>query len=177
VDLSVDVFGKNKERMIGAYQILIFDSRDVEFINGKLEGLCLNNRLLVNIGDSPINNLVSISMPFRISSLFQKISSFIYYSKNNIVTETFGAINFNENTLVKDNTVVQFTEREMELVKKIMAHRISRDELLKSVWNTTVGDNKVVETTVYNIRQKLMGVGADDFIEYSGGYYQIKELK
>ncbi|MDR2077631.1 MAG: hypothetical protein LBP39_01545 [Rickettsiales bacterium] len=176
-NLSISVFEENKDQGICDCQILVFDCKSAEFVNAMLAGLCLNNRLVISIGNVPISSITVIPMPFRIGNLFAKISNFIYYSKNNINTLAFGTVNFNENTLVKDNTVVQFTEREMELIKKIVAvHRISRDGLLKDVWNTTIEDNRVVETAVHNIKQKLIAVGLDDFIEYSGGYYQIKNL-
>jgi two-component SAPR family response regulator len=168
---------ENKNYSIDTYGVLLFDCRDIDFMNKKLTDLCSNNRLVISIGKNPMENVVNIYVPFRIGSLFQKISNFISYSKNNIATKAFGTINFNENTLVKNNVVIQFTEKEMELIKKIMATRISRGKLLKSVWGTTAGDNRVLETSLYNIRQKLADGGIDDFIECSDGYYQIKVLE
>jgi hypothetical protein len=157
--------------------ILLFDQMSDDLIREKTEGLCINNKLILSIGHSQVKNVTNLIPPFRIANLFYRIEWFISYVRNNIFFHPFGTINFNENTIVKNGILIKLTEKEMELIRKLMVRRSTKDELLRDIWNIKVVpsvDNRVVETTVYDIKQKLSSYAMEDFIKYSDGYYQIE---
>lgn len=160
------------------YDIVIFDNINKENIENYISNIYIPNYCIVNLTrNNKIENIVNISFPFKISVLKEKIDYFINYFNNNITCLNFGKLNINKNTFVDLNQrIVQFTQKETEFINYLIKNKDStKNDLLKNVWQTKILDNRIVESTTYNIKQKMEEIGINNFIEYSNGYYKIRE--
>lgn len=166
------------DSVINSYDIIIFDCIEKDKLLNFVSKINFDNfdRMVINITNTEcnINNIINIYLPFKINSLKEKIDNFINYYSKNIITMFDGKLNINKNTFIKNNIIIQFTTKERELIYYLYEHKNStKEELLKNIWETKVIDNKVVETTVYNIKQKLEKENISCFIKNNNGYYQL----
>lgn len=152
--------------------IIIFDGLDEEKIISHLKEIDdKNNKLIININDFSLEGIDNIIKPFRLSLLADKISDFYRYFRDNIFVFPFGTINRNRRTFTAGGTVVQFTEKEIELLLQITNCKKTKEDLLVQVWNSKSTENNLVETTIYNVRQKLLQNEVEDFIVCENGFY------
>ncbi|MBR2140777.1 MAG: helix-turn-helix domain-containing protein [Rickettsiales bacterium] len=157
--------------------VAIFDGVEREEILDYVTNVYVPNHLIVNINKTEnfVDNIINITMPFKINTLREKINDFKNYYEKNIIKTMKGVINVNKNVFVVDDSkVVQLTTKETELIHFLYKNGESnREDLLKYVWETKVIDNKVIETTIHNIRNKMNCVGVSNFIECSDCSYSL----
>ncbi len=169
IDDSLDDINKNN--------IIIFDGIAKEEIDNILNKITEEyNKLIININNFLIKRIsvINITKPFKLSYLIDKIYSFFDYFKKNIVTLPIGIINKNTKTLTIDNKIIKFTEKELEFLLEITNNNNkNKDNLLKTVWGSKSIESNVLETTVYNIRKKLLQNEVKDFIVCENGIYSI----
>jgi hypothetical protein len=171
---SINVADKGKPMDKENYDIIIFDCVGANFIGEILAGLCLSGRLVINIGQDFIDGLTNMRLPFRVSRVLQKISDFIARGRANMIFCRSGVIILDDNIFLKYNIVVRFTEKEMELIRTVARENgIGKRELIESVWGPKTQNDKVLETTLLNIRRKLAEAGAEDFIGFSDDHFSI----
>lgn len=152
--------------------IIIFDGLDERKIISYLKEIDdKNNKLIININDFSLEGIDNIIKPFRLSLLIDKISDFYRYFRDNIFVFSLGTINRNRRTFTTGGTVVQFTEKEIELLLQITNCKKTKEDLLAQVWNSKSTENNLVETTIYNVRQKLLQNEVEDFIVCENGFY------
>ncbi|MDR2777755.1 MAG: winged helix-turn-helix domain-containing protein [Rickettsiales bacterium] len=162
----------------GGHGVVLFDCMNVDFVTRVLEGLPLGDRLVINIGPVSVENLVNIQLPFRVFDILQRIEDFISYSHANMIFCRFGTVNLGDGTFSGNGRIIRFTEREIELIR-VVAERenIDRKDLMDTVWGPRTQNDKVLETTLYNIRRKLVENGAENLIEFSNGHYRIERYE
>lgn len=171
INIHSDVIGETYDN----YEIIIFDSLEKNVLEKNLININLNNKLIININNFHLNNISNIKLPFSIRDLLEKICNFKKYYNKNVMKCYCGLLNIENNTYTKNRITIQFTDREIDFINAVMDCRKTKEELLKQVWNQTISDNKVVETTMYNIKQKLTQKNIDNFIEYNNGFYQLMQ--
>ncbi len=169
-----DILISKSLESINDSNIIIFDTLDKEKILSYLNKIYdKNNKLIININDFLLEKVENIIKPFRIGSLVNKISDFYKYFNENIFILPIGTINKNRRTLTVKGKVIQFTEKELELLVQINNDSKTREELLSIVWCSKSFENNVLETTIYNVRQKLLQNEIEDFIVCENGAYSV----
>lgn len=169
-----DILISKSLESINDSNIIIFDTLDKEKILSCLNKIDdKNNKLIININDFLLEKVNNIIKPFRIGSLVDKISDFYKYFNENIFILPIGTINKNRRTLTVKGKVIQFTEKELELLVQINNDSKTREELLSIVWCSKSFENNVLETTIYNVRQKLLQNEIEDFIVCENGAYSV----
>lgn len=169
-----DILISKSLESINDSNIIIFDTLDKEKILSYLNKIDdKNNKLIININDFLLEKVNNIIKPFRIGSLVDKISDFYKYFNKNIFILPIGTINKNRRTLTVKGKVIRFTEKELELLVKINNDSKTREELLSIVWCSKSFENNVLETTIYNVRQKLLQNEIEDFIVCENGAYSV----
>ncbi len=169
-----DILISKSLESINDSNIIIFDTLDKEKILSYLNKIDdKNNKLIININDFLLEKVNNIVKPFRIGSLVDKISDFYKYFNKNIFILPIGTINKNRRTLTVKGKVIRFTEKELELLVQINNDSKTREELLSIVWCSKSFENNVLETTIYNVRQKLLQNEIEDFIVCENGAYSV----
>lgn len=168
----------NCDNNVKNYNIIIFDCINTDIIKEQVRDLYLPNYLVVNITNNSeiVENIVNINTPFKVITLKDKIDNFISYYNKNVINIFNGVLNINKNTFMKNGSdkIIQFTTKEIELIYYLYKNDNStREDILKNVWQMKLIDNKVIETTVYNIKQKMALVDVLNFIECNNGLYKL----
>ncbi|AKL97336.1 transcriptional regulatory protein YycF [Clostridium aceticum] len=107
-----------------------------------------------------------ITKPFSMRELLARVKAnlrrkdTIIGEKNNAIITSGGlVIDFNKYEVKKENTVIELTSREFELLKflSIQAEQVfSREQLLKEVWGYEYyGDIRTVDVTIRRLREKV----------------------
>lgn len=169
----VDNYNNSLEQLINNYEIIIFDSLEKDTLEQYLIKINLNNKFVININNFHLNNISNIKLPFSIDDLFKKINNFEIYYNNNVLKCYNGLLNIENNTYTENRITIQFTSKEMDFINAIIGCKKTKEELLKQVWNQKIYDSKVIETTLYNIKQKLLQNNINIFIVYNDGFYQL----
>ncbi|QQZ08407.1 response regulator transcription factor [Heyndrickxia vini] len=95
----------------------------------------------------------------RISSLLRRIKAIEAVPKQNVISIPPFSLDKNNNTITKNNQLINLTPTEFELIKFLMENEnqpISRDQLLDHVWGQSfVGDLKIVDVNIRRIRKKI----------------------
>ena len=168
----------NCDNNVKNYNIIIFDCINTDIIKEQVRDLYLPNYLVVNITNNSeiVENIVNINTPFKVITLKDKIDNFISYYNKNVINIFNGVLNINKNTFMKNgcDKIIQFTTKEIELIYYLYKNDNStREDILENVWQMKLIDNKVIETTVYNIKQKMALVDVLNFIECNNGLYKL----
>lgn len=168
----------NCDNSVKNYNIIIFDCINTDIIKEQVRDLYLPNYLVVNITNNSeiVENIVNINTPFKVITLKDKIDNFISYYNKNVINIFNGVLNINKNTFMKNGSdkIIQFTTKEIELIYYLYKNDNStREDILENVWQMKLIDNKVIETTVYNIKQKMALVDVLNFIECNNGLYKL----
>lgn len=168
----------NCDNNVKNYNIIIFDCINTDIIKEQVRDLYLPNYLVVNITNNSeiVENIVNINTPFKVITLKDKIDNFISYYNKNVINIFNGVLNINKNTFMKNGSdkIIQFTTKEIELIYYLYKNDNStREDILENVWQMKLIDNKVIETTVYNIKQKMVLVDVLNFIECNNGLYKL----
>ena len=135
--------------------------------------LCKNyiNNFTINISNNYLENIVNITLPFKLDDLKSKINNLQEYITKNIYFFDNYIIDVNKNVILINNKEFQLTAKEIELILFLFKNPNSNKiDILDKVWNNKNIDNKSIETTIYNIRQKI---NKDNFIICNNGNYSI----
>lgn len=146
--------------------ILVIDN------NTKLCEKYINN-FVINISNKFLENIINIKLPFRLDDLKNKINNLIEYITKNVHIFKSSIIDTNKNIIISKSKTFQLTSKELELIIFLYKNpNSSKIEILDKVWNNKNIDNKSLETTIYNIKQKL---DDDSFIVCSNGNYSMRD--
>lgn len=156
------------------HEIVIFDNIQENIIKNIISNIYIFNYLIINISDFIITNITNIIIPFKISILKDKIDRFINYYNNNIININDGILNIDKCEFIdKNKQIIQFTQKEIDLIYFLYKNKNAKKEiLLKEVWNIIFTENKILETTIHNIKQK----SNNDFIIFNNGSYQLGKI-
>ncbi len=157
------------------YNIVIFDNCKDLFIKKYINNINFDNQLFINIGNNNIDKLNNFNIPFKIIDLIKTIENFKNYYKNNIFIYSNGVLNINKKHFTnKDNKIIYFTDKEIELLKFLIFNKkATKEELLNNIWDTKIQNIKLVENIIYNLKQKFLSIEMDNFIFYDDNFYKI----
>lgn len=160
------------------YDIVIFDSCKDLLVKNYIKNINLDNKLVVYIGGEEIDDIVNFPLPFKLNNLIESINNFVKYFEINIVKyPQYGVLNINKKhfTNVK-NQPIFLTDKEIEVLQFLIKNGgATKEELFTSLWKTKVQNIKLVETVIYNIKQKFSSVDMDNFISINDGICEVKK--
>ena len=118
-------------------------------------------------------------LPFNVLLLKSKITALLAkheFKKRSLIDLKGYIIDKNERKIKKENLVLQLTEKEINFLVLFSERQnpISRDEILKNVWNySSESDTHTVETHIHRLRKKILEKFSDNnFIKNNEkGYY------
>jgi len=102
-----------------------------------------------------------ILLPTTLIDLTNKISKIIIsfkFSINSALKIKKYTLDKNEKKLIKDNTYISITEREVQLIELLFNEKKSlpKNYILKKIWNySDNADTHTVETHIYRLRKKI----------------------
>ncbi len=129
------------------------------------------NNFTINISNNVLDNIVNIALPFKLDDLKNKINNLQEYITKNVYIFNNYIIDISKNIILINNKEFQLTAKEIELILFLFKNPDSNKiDILDKVWNNKNIDNKSIETTIYNIRQKT---NKDSFIVCNNGNYSI----
>ena len=121
-----------------------------------------------------------ITLPISFFDLKKKITNIIAISKfnlNSFIKIKDYVLNKNEKKLIKFNTSILITEKEVQLIELLFNEKkpLSKNFILKSIWNYSENaDTHTVETHIYRLRKKINAKFDDNnFILSSGNGYSV----
>ena len=120
-----------------------------------------------------------LTAPFNILLLKSKISALLAkseFKKRSLINLRGYIIDKNERKIKKENIVLQLTEKEINFLVLFSESQnpVSRNEILKNVWNySSESDTHTVETHIHRLRKKILEKFKDNnFIKNNEkGYY------
>ncbi len=120
-----------------------------------------------------------LTAPFNILLLKSKISALLAkseFKKRSLINLRGYIIDKNERKIKKKNIVLQLTEKEINFLVLFSESQnpVSRNEILKNVWNySSESDTHTVETHIHRLRKKILEKFKDNnFIKNNEkGYY------
>ena len=151
-----------------------------------LNKIKINNFPLILVVESSVTKnklsgelIEQLDMPFTILDFKKKIISLIAkneFKKNSLIHLGGYIIDKNERKIKKDNQELQLSEKEINFLILFTENKepISKDLLLKNVWNYSTGsETHTVETHIHRLRKKILKKFDDsDFIKNNNkGYY------
>ena len=118
-------------------------------------------------------------MPFTILEFEKKITSLFAkteFKKNSLISLNGYTIDKNERKIKKNDLELQLSEKEINFLVlfSISSKPISRNEVLKNVWNySSESETHTVETHIHRLRKKILEkFGDSNFIKNNNkGYY------
>ena len=98
------------------------------------------------------------------------------FNKNSSIKIKEYMLNKNEKKLIKNSNFIILTEKEIQLLELFLNNKqpISKDNILKSVWNySSDADTHTVETHIYRLRKKINDKFTDEkfILNDKNGYY------
>ena len=116
-----------------------------------------SNKYITDSSRYANNNINIVYMPFNINVLINKIEEIqnkkeVYYYDNMILE-----ISFNKGTLKYKDKLIEYTIIESLILKLLFINKnkeISKEEISTSIWGNNLS-TKLLDTHIYNIRQKL----------------------
>ena len=121
-----------------------------------VDELSASKKLLLSETDDQLN------MPFTILDFKKKVITVIAkneFKKNSLINLSGYIIDKNERKIKKNNLELQLSEKEVNFLVLFSEHQkpISRDEILKTVWNySSESDTHTVETHIHRLRKKIL---------------------
>ena len=120
-----------------------------------------------------------LKMPFTILEFEKKITSLFAkteFKKNSLISLNGYTIDKNERKIKKNDLELQLSEKEINFLVlfSISSKPISRNEVLKNVWNySSESETHTVETHIHRLRKKILEkFGDSNFIKNNNkGYY------
>ena len=184
------------------YSLLFFDfNKPHTYISSSIAGVIIDNQICSNkinleivnkfnkvpillINELNKNDKISfnekIILPISFFDLKKKITDIIAISKfnlNSLLKIKDYILNKNEKKLIKLNTSIFITEKEVQLIELLFKEKkpLSKNFILKSIWNYSENaDTHTVETHIYRLRKKINAKFDDNnFILSSGNGYSV----
>ena len=184
------------------YSLLFFDfNKPHTYISSSIAGVIIDNQICSNkinleivnkfnkvpillINELNKNDKISfnekIILPISFFDLKKKITNIIAISKfnlNSFIKIKDYVLNKNEKKLVKLNTSIFITEKEVQLIELLFKEKkpLSKNFILKSIWNYSENaDTHTVETHIYRLRKKINNKFNDNnFILSLGNGYSV----
>ena len=140
------------------------EKKNIEIINksNSLKIFATNSKNISNNYDA----VMELPLTLReINSFVEDITVKKVFSENSSIKIKNYFLNKNEKKLLKENTEIVLTEREIQLLELLLKNNkpISKDKILSSVWNyASDADTHTVETHIYRLRKKINDKFADD---------------
>ena len=153
--------------------------------------LDVNNLSIINkINDKPILLLETLAnkttcnyndkilLPTTLDELINKTIKTITafkFSINSALQIKKYILDKNKKKLIKGNTYISITEREVQLIELLFYEKksLSKNYILKKIWNySDNADTHTVETHVYRLRKKIYNKFSDDkfILTFENGY-------
>ena len=101
----------------------------------------------------------------EINSTIERLVAKKFFSFNSSINIKGYTLNKNEKKLIKDNTFVFLTEKEIQLLELFLNHNkpVSKNKILLSVWHySSDADTHTVETHIYRLRKKINDKFSDE---------------
>ena len=184
------------------YSLLFFDfNKPHTYISSSIAGVIIDNQICSNkinleivnkfnkvpillINELNKNDKISfnekIILPISFFDLKKKITDIIAISKfnlNSLLKIKDYILNKNEKKLIKLNTSIFITEKEVQLIELLFKEKkpLSKNFILKSIWNYSENaDTHTVETHIYRLRKKINNKFNDNnFILSLGNGYSV----
>ena len=133
------------------------EKKNIEIINksNSLKIFATNSKNISNNYDA----VMELPLTLReINSFVEDITVKKVFSENSSIKIKNYFLNKNEKKLLKENTEIVLTEREIQLLELLLKNNkpISKDKILSSVWNyASDADTHTVETHIYRLRKKI----------------------
>ena len=175
---------------------------DINLPNANGEYICKEIRKKSHVGiiiitskDSELDELISISYgadhyvtkPFNIQILLAKITGLLRRtSMQEGIAEKLDAkdfiLNLSNNTVEKDNKIVELTKNEYRILKYLVQNRekiVSRDDIMIALWeNESFIDDNTLTVNITRLRNKLELIGVKELLETKRGQgYILKRSK
>ena len=181
------------------FSLIFFDFSKKTYANDKpISAVILDSQILdanitsilKNISDKPIlllqnkidhkkiNYNEKISLPTSFNDLKNKIKKIIAGYKflyNSTVKIKKYLLDKNEKKLIKDNTYISITEKEVQLIELLFNEKksLTKNYILKKIWNYSDNvDTHTVETHIYRLRKKIYTKFNDEkfILNFDKGY-------
>ena len=167
-NLHTDVTFIKEEKI--SLDIIIFQKDDK---NNKLNKEIFTKKNLIKIlASNKIDKTNTYDGIIRLPTTIAEINSIIeslvakrFFSSNSSIHIKRYTLNKNEKKLIKDNTFIFLTEKEIQLLELFLKHKkpVSKNKILLSVWHySTDADTHTVETHIYRLRKKINDKFLDD---------------
>ena len=167
-NLHTDVTLINKDKI--NLDIIIFQEDDK---NKKQNEEILNKKNLIKILASNTIDKTNaydgiIKLPttiIEINSIIENLVARKSFNINSSICIKGYTLNKNEKKLIKDNTFIFLTEKEIQLLELFLKHKkpVSKNEILLSVWHySSEADTHTVETHIYRLRKKINDIFLDE---------------
>jgi len=119
-----------------------------------------------------------IQLPITFVDLKNKIINIITsfeFSINSTLKIKQYTLNKNEKKLIKDNTYISITEREVQLIELLFNEKksLTKNYILQKIWNYSHdADTHTVETHIYRLRKKIYNKFNDEkfILNFDKGY-------
>ena len=119
-----------------------------------------------------------ILFPTSLADLNNKIKKIIIafkFSINSALKIKKYILDKNEKKLIKDNTYISITEREVQLIELLFSEKksLTKNYILKKIWNySDSADTHTVETHIYRLRKKIYTKFNDEkfILNFDKGY-------
>jgi DNA-binding response OmpR family regulator len=104
-----------------------------------------------------------VTKPFSLRELLARIKAILRRSESSVVKNDIVKIgrldvHFDSYNAVEDDTSVQMSHKEFELLKYLFDHKnqtVSRDDLLKNVWQDVYLTSRTIDNFIVRLRQKI----------------------
>ena len=119
-----------------------------------------------------------ILFPTSLADLNNKIKKIITafkFSINSALKIKKYILDKNEKKLIKDNTYISITEREVQLIELLFSEKksLTKNYILKKIWNYSENaDTHTIETHIYRLRKKIYTKFNDEkfILNFDKGY-------
>ncbi len=138
----------------------------------------LNMILAMNMGGDDF-----VVKPFDLNFLLAKINSLLrrtydFQGAMNVVACGDVVLDLDNAKLQYKGGILELSRNDFIILKELMTHsgkNVSRDELMQALWNdNTFVDDNTLTVNVTRVRNKLRGIGLEDFIVTRKGMgYQV----
>ena len=137
------------------------------------------NIILLNTKNIIAKTHTSIRIPCSIyelqNQINQKLSSSQFRDKSSIQVRNY-SLDLNSRTLTKNQTSIQLTEKEAQLIELLNQKKIpiKKEQLIKLIWNySSEASTHTLETHIYRLRKKISKKFNDNnfIMNNESGYY------
>lgn len=181
---------------VAVFDVKIFDKYELEIykiIENKKDTYLLSiidledkfsmsEALNIGIDDYLLKGMPYYAMKAKLVSIKRFISKYKQKLSSHILSSYDLVMNLNKRSVTKLGVNIELTKKEFEILEYLLKNKnkiISRDEILKVLWDTnTYEKSNIVDVYINYIRAKLSVVGEKDIIKTIRGIgYTIQDGK